>query len=62
MRFDREVRRSLSQFLNGLAVAGFSVLVLAPLANGTPRPVLAMAGAILAVLSAVAALAVSAKG
>ena len=42
MRFDREGRRTLAQFLNSLAVGMLATLVLAPLAAGTLRPGMAM--------------------
>ena len=35
MRMDRETKRTLTQMLNGAAVACLSTLVLAPLANGS---------------------------
>lgn len=37
MRPDREIRRTIAQFLNGLAVAIIATLVLAPLAAETLR-------------------------
>lgn len=37
MRLDREGRRTVVQFLNGLAVGTVATLVLAPLASGTLR-------------------------
>lgn len=37
MRLDRESRRTVAQFLNGLAVGTVATLVLTPLASGTLR-------------------------
>lgn len=49
MRFNRETKRTVGQFLNGVAVALIATLVLAPLAGGQLRPAVAafaIAGAI----------------
>lgn len=43
MRLDREGRRTVAQFLNGLSVGMLATLVLAPLASGTLKPALAVA-------------------
>ena len=58
MRFDREGRRTVAQFLNGLGVALITTLVLAPVAtggllNGTVTFV-ALVGAVLVHLLALA--------
>lgn len=37
MRFDREGKRTVAQFLNGIAVALLTSLVLAPVAAGSAR-------------------------
>lgn len=37
MKLERESRRAVAQFLNGLAVAMVAALVLAPFAGGTAR-------------------------
>lgn len=50
MRLDRERRRTLTQFLNGLAISNIAALVLAPLAAGTLKPAI-MIGAIIAAVS-----------
>lgn len=44
MRLDREGRRTLAQFLNGMAVALIAALVLAPVASGTAKLELMWAG------------------
>jgi hypothetical protein len=42
MRFSREGRRTLAQFLNNLGVGMLATLVLTPIAAGTLRPDMAM--------------------
>lgn len=46
MRLDKEGRRTVAQFLNGLAAGMVATLVLAPLAGGTLRPGLAAAAVV----------------
>lgn len=46
MKLDQDGRRTVAQFLNGIGVATVGALVLAPLASGTPRLELAIAGVI----------------
>lgn len=50
MRFNRETRRTVAQFLNGVAISLVATLVLAPMAGGQVRPAagaFAFAGAML---------------
>lgn len=55
MRLDREGRRTVAQFLNGVAVALLATLVLAPLASGSLHALTAvMAIACAAILHGVA--------
>lgn len=57
MRIDREVRRTVAQFLNGLGVALIATLVLAPVATGAfngSATVAALIGAALVHLLALA--------
>ncbi|KQX35355.1 hypothetical protein ASD04_15055 [Devosia sp. Root436] len=60
MRLDREGRRTVAQFLNGLAVAMLATGVLAPLAGGTPQGAMTAAALIGAALLHLLALATSA--
>jgi hypothetical protein len=59
MRMDREGRRAIAQFLNGLAVAAVSVTILAPLASGTLTPITAFARGLTAAITHLAAVALA---
>ena len=59
MRLDREVRRTIAQFLNGLAVALTAALVLAPAAESTFDGIAAVAALVGAGLLHLLALKVS---
>jgi len=61
MRLDREGRRTVAQFLNSIAVALLSTLVLAPVAAGSFNLGGAVAGALAAALLHLAAIAISAQ-
>ena len=57
MRFNRETRRTVAQFLNGMAVSVVATLVLAPVATGAFNgiaTVIALIGAVLVHLLALA--------
>ena len=62
MRLDREVRRTVAQFLNGLSVALIATLVLAPIASGAFQPIGGFAALLCAVLIHLLALAICSGG
>jgi hypothetical protein len=62
MRFDREVRRTVAQFLNGLGVALIATLVLAPVAAGAFHGVAFLAALVGAALAHLLALAICSGG
>jgi hypothetical protein len=61
MRLDREGKRTLAQFLNSLAVAFVSALVLVPIAGGSTEPDRVVTAVIAAALLHAAALVISAR-
>ena len=61
MRLDREGRRTVAQFLNGIAVAVVATMLIAPIAGGNVNVAMVLMGAASAITLHAVALLVSAE-